>query len=212
MNRRNLFRVVATLSLLNSVCVGSAFASTGNNVNGIGYSKVELYEQSDEFNEDQIEQLKLGVKNGVDVSKFADPELSWGVMEEIRRSLSQGWDITPYVKPEYTVELVEEISGSVALGVDLSCLDYEDWSQTKKRFYLRILNLGVDPGVLSGKQLSENQLITIAQIEQTRNLKAYPGCVERIERSVYLQTLSYVKEEYSYTQMYRYACMEMREE
>ena len=45
----------------------------------------------------------------MDVSVYAKPELSWKQMEEIRLGLADGLDVSVYAKPELSWKQMEEI-------------------------------------------------------------------------------------------------------
>ena len=55
---------------------------------------------STRFNYAQINQIRYGLEDGVDVSIYARPELDSDKMREIRLGLKAGIDISSYVKPE----------------------------------------------------------------------------------------------------------------
>lgn len=98
------------------------------------------------FNPEQIEQLKLGKKNGVnikiygnnklsadqmrvirealeegiDAKLFADPEFSVGAMRMLRADLKYGVDVSLYLNPKYDLYQLEELSAGIITGVDIS--------------------------------------------------------------------------------------------
>lgn len=41
------------------------------------------------FNDSQMEQIRLGLKDGIDISQCIDLEYDWKKMKEIRRRLSE---------------------------------------------------------------------------------------------------------------------------
>ncbi len=55
--------------------------------------EVSMKHARSEFNELQMEEIRLGLREGLDVSVYAKPELSWVEMNEIRRELEKAnWD------------------------------------------------------------------------------------------------------------------------
>ncbi len=98
------------------------------------------------FTKEQIKQLMLGRKNGVnikvyanneltpeqmaviretledgnDASAFADPAYDISVMKLLRAHLKYGIDVTYYVNPEFTVEQLGELATGFINGVDIS--------------------------------------------------------------------------------------------
>ena len=43
-----------------------------------------------------MNQIRPGLENGVDASKYADPKFDYGQMEEIRKGLENGVNLLPY--------------------------------------------------------------------------------------------------------------------
>ena len=52
------------------------------------------------MNEDQIEEIELGIKSGVDVTMYAKKEFDWEQMREIRLGLESGLDVSLYARIE----------------------------------------------------------------------------------------------------------------
>ena len=46
-----------------------------------------------EFNDLQLKQIQLGLKEDLDISKYADPKFDWLQMSEIRLGLKEDLDI-----------------------------------------------------------------------------------------------------------------------
>ena len=57
-------------------------------------------EWKNQFNREQLFQIKMGLEGNVDVSIYAIPEYTRRQMYEIREGLEQELDISVYAKPE----------------------------------------------------------------------------------------------------------------
>ena len=56
--------------------------------------------KTEQFNNEQLFQIKIGLEANVDVSIYANPEFTRKQMYEIREGLEQGLDVSVYAKPE----------------------------------------------------------------------------------------------------------------
>ena len=56
--------------------------------------------KTEQFNNEQLFQIKIGLEANVDVSIYATPEFTRKQMYEIREGLEQGLDVSVYAKPE----------------------------------------------------------------------------------------------------------------
>ena len=71
------------------------------------------------FTDAQIEQLKLGKKNGVDIRVYGDPKLSAEQMREIRKGLENGIDAAVYASPEYPEDVMRALRINAKFGVNI---------------------------------------------------------------------------------------------
>ena len=51
----------------------------------------------------------MGLIGDVDVSIYANPKFAWQQMEQIRLGLKEGLDVSEYAKPEITAKEMEQI-------------------------------------------------------------------------------------------------------
>ena len=70
---------------------------------GLEYDKVH------DFDDLQMEEIRKGLANGLDVSVYAKPEFDNRQMEEIRQGLVCELDVSVYAKPELSWKQMEEI-------------------------------------------------------------------------------------------------------
>ena len=84
-----------------------------------------------EFDKDQIDEIKKGIKNSIDVSAYADPKFSWSQMEQIRLGLEEGLDVSKYADSNFDSRQMYQISRGLSHNIDVS--KYADpkfnWSQ-----------------------------------------------------------------------------------
>ena len=69
------------------------------------------------LNNDQMEQIRLGLLDNLDVSIYTKHEFTWTEMEEIRKGLKYGLDVSIYAKPEYDFAQMKEIRFGLEDGV-----------------------------------------------------------------------------------------------
>ena len=72
------------------------------------------------FNSMQLAEIRKGINDKVDVSKYLDPSLSWTAMEEIRLEMYQGIDMSEYRKQGFDVLQLSQIRQGLSAGVDVS--------------------------------------------------------------------------------------------
>ena len=58
----------------------------------------------EEWNGDQLLEVRWGLEGGLDVSKYAKKEFNWRQMAEIRSGIKQGLDVSVYAKKEFDWE------------------------------------------------------------------------------------------------------------
>ena len=75
---------------------------------------VSIYEKR-EFNWEQMMEIRLGLENKVNVSTYAKPEFSWEQMHEIRMGLEENLDISVYTNPEFDWEQMSNIREALLL-------------------------------------------------------------------------------------------------
>lgn len=71
------------------------------------------------FSKEQIEQLKLGKQNGVDIRIYGNSSLSAPQMEVIRKTLEDGNNAKLFADPRYSVEAMKLYRADLKYGVDI---------------------------------------------------------------------------------------------
>lgn len=100
---------------------------------------MKKFEESGKFNGLQMEQIRLGLENGLDVSVYAKPEFEDYQMREIRRGLENGLDVNTYVKPEFDWRQIQQIS--TGLGEDLDLKEWMEYYAKEWRFWNRVVRI-----------------------------------------------------------------------
>ena len=73
-----------------------------------------------EFLAIQMRQIRFGLEMGLDVSVYADPRYDWFQMEEIRKGIMGGLQIELYASPEISYDKMKQIRLGLCDGLDLS--------------------------------------------------------------------------------------------
>lgn len=68
----------------------------------------------------QMRQIRLGLEEGIPVEAYADPEYDWFQMEEIRKGIEQGLDIGLYADKGLSYDKMRQIRKGLKKGIDLS--------------------------------------------------------------------------------------------
>lgn len=74
---------------------------------------------SDIYEPDQIKQLALGKKNGVDIRVYANPKLSAEQMQALRRGMEKGLNVKPFAFPEYPAENMALYCDDLKYGMNI---------------------------------------------------------------------------------------------
>ena len=85
------------------------------------------------FNVYQLEQIRQGLNEGLDVNVYMDAKWSWIDMEEIRKGLKQGIDMSRYREQGYSTGQKREIRKGIARGLDVSQYDKKNYLSEQMR-------------------------------------------------------------------------------
>ncbi|MBR4831627.1 MAG: DUF342 domain-containing protein [Butyrivibrio sp.] len=72
------------------------------------------------FNALQLSEIRKGILDKVDVSKYTNPAMPWTEMEELRLEMSQGIDMSSYREQGFDLQQLSQIRQGIASGVDVS--------------------------------------------------------------------------------------------
>lgn len=73
-----------------------------------------------DFDESEILQINMGLKEGLDISAYARKELDYQQMEQIRLGLKDCLDVACYSNPKFNYMQMEEIRLGLLSGIDVS--------------------------------------------------------------------------------------------
>ncbi len=69
----------------------------------------DLKELKGIFDDNQIKQIRIGLENNLDVSKYADPKYDADQMKQIRFGLFENLDVSKYADPKYNSIEMEQL-------------------------------------------------------------------------------------------------------
>lgn len=67
----------------------------------------------------QMRQIRFGLEEGLDISLYNDEKYDWFQMEEIRMGLKEGIDASIYADPKYSYEVMRELRKALKDGIHL---------------------------------------------------------------------------------------------
>lgn len=67
----------------------------------------------------QMRQIRFGLEEGLDISLYNDEKYDWFQMEEIRMGLKEGIDASIYANPKYSYEVMRELRKALKDGIHL---------------------------------------------------------------------------------------------
>ena len=128
----------------------------------------KMKEQSDVkqqyYNKEQFQQIKLGVKRGLDVGLYSNILFNAEQMKELRMALKQGIDIRKYNNPVISAEHMRELRLGAENGVELSLskLDQTQYNADQ----IHELRIGFEKGLNVNHYL--NPSYTAKQMKEIR--------------------------------------------
>lgn len=78
------------------------------------------------FTQEQMKQMTRGIRAGIDITLYKNPELSPEQMKQVRLGLQNGVDVTKFNMPYIKSELMEELRKALESGVKTSVFDIRD--------------------------------------------------------------------------------------
>lgn len=73
-----------------------------------------------EFLAAQMMQLRLGLENNISVLPYCDPQFDWFQMEEIRKGIERHVDYESFARPEYPYAVMRELRKALEKGLNFS--------------------------------------------------------------------------------------------
>lgn len=85
------------------------------------------------FDSSQMQKIREGLEKGLDVSVYAKPDFNRDQMHVLYKGLLQGLDPTPYANPIYTSGQMEELRHGLSLNLDIALYSNEKLSVGQMR-------------------------------------------------------------------------------
>lgn len=168
--------------------------------------KIEkIIEENHEFkslNERQLEQVRRGLKEEIDVNIYGNENFSWQQMHEIRSGLKQGINVNVYADPEYTWEEMNQIKLGLKNGLDTSVYDSKNKYNWQQMHEIREgLESEIDVSKYTNPKYNSMQMFEIREgLEIGLDVSSYANPENSLEvmqlRKSYLQNLKDCKESY----------------
>lgn len=122
------------------------------------------------YRPEQIEQLKLGKANGVDIRIYANPALSAEQMKAIRDGLEKRLNMRPLAFPEYSTLLIRYYTDEMENGIDIRKILNPKYNIGQ----LAELSLAVELGLDISKMANpDNSADAMAEIRQRLQAKIW---------------------------------------
>lgn len=125
-----------------------------------------------EFMAIQMHQIRIGLEEGLDVKTYAKPEYDWFQMEEIRKGLERELDISVYASPEIPYDKMRQVRKGLAQGMDLSVFlhwDAKVLQQLRKAYQSKV---NIVEFVKEGYEAEQLEAIRLA-LEKGLDIKPY---------------------------------------
>lgn len=106
--------------------------------------KAELKEILPQLDKEQLEQVRLGMKSGVDTHVYLDPKYMPLQMQWIRLGLEANLDVSYYASPSFDWFQMEEIYKGLEAGIDVSKYASVEVTYDRMRQIRKGLEAGID--------------------------------------------------------------------
>ena len=135
---------------------------------------------SDVFTEDQIKQLKLGKKNGVDIRVYANKDLSAKQMEVLRKGLERGVNVRPLAHPEFNADIMEYYVTDLKNGANIKAYLNPKYNIDQLSEISVAYEDGLDITQMSDPKISAREM---AEIATRLKLETWGECVIQSDKS-----------------------------
>lgn len=111
----------------------------------------------------QMEAIRIGLEKGLDVSKYANRKFDWFQMDEIRLGLEYDLPVSRYANPDLSYQIMHEIRLGLAAGIDLGRRTDLDWKTLEQLRLAHTYGIDLDSYVDRGYNSYQLEEIRIAQ-------------------------------------------------
>ncbi len=85
------------------------------------------------FNALQLAEIRKGIADKIDYSKYMNPKIPWTEMEEMRLEMSQGIDMSKYRAEGFDLFQISQIRQGIASGIDVSIYAKKEYLSDQMR-------------------------------------------------------------------------------
>lgn len=115
------------------------------------------------YSREQIEQLRLGKQNGIDIRIIANPQLSAEQMKTLREGLESGVNVKPFAFPEYQVLNMKTYILDLQNGINIKAYLSPKYDLGQLAELSLATELGLDISKMSNPKMSANDMAEIRQ-------------------------------------------------
>lgn len=128
----------------------------------VRFKRDPKYFSDPRLNSKQVEMIIIGLRAGIDVTKYNNPELDHEKMKLLGEDLERGLPVELYNNPKFSINQMYTIRNLIKEGHDVTSINNPDYSETKMYAIIRLQENGKDPSVLiNNNTYNDNQIIKI---------------------------------------------------
>jgi len=161
---------------LNEICKGKEFNEDQLEIIKQGLQQnldVSIYAKP-EFNHYQMIQILCGLIENLDISIYADPKYDEDQMIEIREGLEQDLDVSVYAKPEFKYKQMQQIKLGLLNNLDVSIYAKPEYNENQMHEIRYGLENDIDISVYTDLKYNSDQMIEIRKgLEQGLDVYQY---------------------------------------
>ena len=130
----------------------------------VRFKRDPKYFSDPRLNSKQVEMIIIGLRAGIDVTKYNNPELDHEQMKLIGRDLEKGYPVELYNNPKLSIHQMYALRNLIREGRDVTSINNPDYSETKMYALGSLQEAGKDPSVLiNNNTYNDNQINKITE-------------------------------------------------
>ena len=130
----------------------------------VRFKRDPKYFSDPRLNSKQVEMIIIGLRSGIDVTKYNNPELDHEQMKLIGRDLEKGYPVELYNNPKLSIHQMYALRNLIREGHDVTSINNPDYSETKMYALGNLQEAGKDPSVLiNNNTYTDNQINKITE-------------------------------------------------
>lgn len=128
----------------------------------VRFKRDPKYFSDPRLNSRQVEMIIVGLRAGLDVTKYNNSELDHEKMKLLGEDLERGLPVELYNNPKFSINQMYTIRNLIKEGHDVTSINNPDYSETKMYAIIRLQENGKDPSVLiNNNTYNDDQIIKI---------------------------------------------------